>query len=232
MSSGESFIQTQYSGERSAIRWANPSDPQDLERLRIIDQDAERIEWFESVPEDYKYMGDSALAKFATDTSKQLLYAVSGAPEVPGLLTSEVGELQGWIWVKRDDQTRIDQMVEQGIVPAEKASSSNIFEICYARLNSAPSLQIASGLRQACAELARIDSAINPDADEPRLVLACYIIPGNDKSIRVMDAAGFESSGHIQYDEEASEPDILYTINWTKLNTILKTKTRIPTPAN
>lgn len=64
-------------GQAAAIRRIDVHDPEDMRRLRILEDDPERIKWFESLPDEHSPLSDEELKSFAMLESGHLLYAVS-----------------------------------------------------------------------------------------------------------------------------------------------------------
>lgn len=231
MAEAQEVQQTVVYGETSGIRRVHPEIPDDLKILEEIDNDPQRITWFESRPQDYVPKARNELIKFATSDNEHLLYAVSGAEGTVD--DEEVGRLQGWVLVKPDEQIRIREMVSKGFI-SDEASKNPVLEFEYARRKDAASGQMASAVRQVALLMAEISLESTDETPfPPPLIVTAYIIdkePENTASINVLQAAGFEEVGEIQFDDAAEKPDRLFVLNWQKLMDIERRKTE-PTPA-
>ncbi|HEX7259465.1 MAG TPA: hypothetical protein VF272_00865 [Candidatus Saccharimonadia bacterium] len=188
-----------------------------MARLQALDQDPERIQWFESRPENYVHLTSEELIEFSQHGDDHLLFAVAGSEQHPTLDKSEVGEVQGWVKLNPDAEMRVSQLREQHIIPSDQPAE-NIWEVSYTKLEGAQEKQMASGLRQSLIAVSQLDAArTNNQVLEPQITVAAYVIDGNTRSEQVLLASGFEEKGRIQYDDEASQPDRLFILNWDKL---------------
>ncbi len=215
-------------GQRSAIRRVNPMNRSDLDRLGVIDKSDGYIKWFNSIPEDYVPLTREGLTDLAT-TNDHVLYAVSGSVEDDRLSEKEKGRLQGWVKVKKDESSRVDQLIEQQLIINNP--NQTILEISFAKLPDALNGQMASGVRQVCIEVAREDSDRFGTTDPSNIILVAYVIDDyrgtNENSLNVLTNSGFEEKGKVQYDIEALKPDRVFVLSWEKLDNILKNKAPI-----
>lgn len=201
-------------GEKSTIREIDPTDRIDVRRVFDIDrQDAVK-----------KFMvGEEKTEQESIDwASKQVhMFAVSGALENSS--ENEKGELQGWIWFANDEKERLERAQALGLMtPAEGAEA---LEASFAKLEGSAEKQMSSGLRQACTKVARIRVSEDDDKLMPDTVITAYARAENVASVRVLEASGFVNRGEIVYDPtDDPEPDILYVLDWEKLNNILHEK--------
>ena len=215
-------------GQRAAIREVNLNDPDEIRRLMTIDQSPGHIKWFNSKPEDFTAMDEEGILEFVTAPGHRL-FVVSGSSQHSDINKShEVGKLQGWVKVNPDDETRVVELREKKIVPQNYLP---IIEISYAKLPDAPSGQKASGVRQVCIEAVKLNREHKPQRDYPNLSIVAYVIDDergtNEDSIPVLEAAGFEEKGKVRYDEDASQPDRVFVLNWEKLDEKLKSKVKL-----
>lgn len=188
--------------------------PADLAKLKELDVDPARVFWFESVPEEYSPLTDAQIGEFATSTDDRLLFIVRGSGLLEG---AKKGDIQGWIKVNPDDQSRVAQLVEQGVV--KDAQNATVLEISYTATQGAPSHQMSSALRQLCWDYsvafeqlpevvitAYVQDKLDPETDKPNIA-----------STRVLESCGFEERGRVKYDELAETRDHLYVLNWSLL---------------
>jgi len=198
-------------------------DPRDLAKLREIDVDPARVFWFESEPASYEPLTDEQLEEFAKGANDHLLFIVRGSGLVEG---ADKGEIQGWIKVNPDDPSRIDQLVEQGIVTDRK--NSLVLEVSYTATRGAPAHQMSSALRQLCY---RYGKAFNQlDGTNTNVLITAYVQDKTDPdtgeqniaSMRVLSSCGFEERGGVQYDDLAETKDHLFVLNWGRLQERVK----------
>ncbi len=215
---------TQHVGERAGLRAPRVEDPEEIGRLALIDQDPQTIRWFNSIPEKYETLDEQGLVDFAANRTDHLIYVVAGSPDNEAITTDEVGKLQGWVRISRDAPERVGQIVELGLIDPEEEKTANVIEVEYAKLPTAPARQMASAVREVCSRLAAMDAVTFPDSEKPVSMVTAYVIPGNGKSVRVLEASGFELSGRVQFDDDAKIKDMLFVLNWQKLNEIAKAK--------
>jgi hypothetical protein len=209
--------QWQAVGENSAIRLIDPKDRKDMQRYRTID---------DNLPPEFKgeRAEDHELIKDIEDVqpgkgkkySEIYTFAVSGSNKVN---KEEIGELQGWVDIYWSDYRKV--AIEKNLVPY-KTKKDMVLELAYARLPNAAPNQMASAVRQVCMQLSQIDAfRQKEDAVSPELIVTTRVLPTNQNSIQVAEAAGFEYKGQIQGDEDLWN---FYMLNWEKLNEIMHQK--------
>lgn len=200
-------------GEKSAIREIDPTDRIDVQRVFDIDRQANVLKFM---------VGDPKTERESIDWANLdvHMFAVSGAE---GVAKDEQGELQGWIWFARDEKERLERAQDQGLLTL--VEDAELLEVSFAKYDSASPGQISSGLRQACERIAGLRVSDEDNNFSPDTVITAYVSPQNTDSIHVLEASGFVPKGEIIYDPaENSEPDILYILDWYKLNSILHEK--------
>lgn len=200
-------------GEKSAIREIDPTDRIDVQRIFDIDRRGAVKKFM---------VGKEKTEQESIDWANLdvHMFAVSGSEGVP---KSEVGELQGWIWFARDKKERLERTQDQGLLTL--ADGAELLEVSFAKYESAPPGQMASGLRQACDKVARLRVSEEDAKLIPDTIITAYVSPENIDSIHVLEASGFVAKGEIVYDPaESGETDVLYVLDWNKLNGILHEK--------
>lgn len=223
-SSEDPYIEQQIiKGQEAAIRRVRPHYLKELIRLQVIEEDP--IKWFVSRSEAYTPLTEAELTAFKSPTNDLLVYAVSGAmgrSDIEEL--GEVGKLHGLIYINPDSKIRIAQLQAKGLTPS--ISTPRILEVSYAKLPTALAGQMASGLRQVCVEIARMNASIDTQSNEPTIMINAYVIDDerglNSESINVLHASGFVERGKIRYDNEASATDRVFTLDWKNLDAKLK----------
>lgn len=207
----------QYPGETCAIRPVNTADPGEMSRLAQLDRDWTRIRWFESVPDKYAPLDPEELDEFARDNSNHLLFVVSGTKKVT---VTEKGKMQGWVKINADSEFRVKQIKENRLIGTPGRGKLDILEISFARLANAAAGQMASGVRQVCAEIMK-----NLLSDKRQVVIVAYVMPGNENSLHLLLASAFEEKGRVQYGPDACEKDHFFVLNWKKLAEKLQSST-------
>lgn len=162
------------------------------------------------------------------EKSREALYtfAVSGSEDV---IQSEVGEMQGWINVYKDEY--VSDLIAQGKM-SPVSNRNMVLNVAFARYPNAAPHQMASGLRQVCTQLSQIDASRQALIEEargrtsrkiaPELVVTAYA--SNEDSENVLAAAGFRNKGEISltYAETGEAFQYkLYVLDWQELNIIM-----------
>lgn len=93
-------------GEKSAIRTIDPEDRIDVQRVFDIDRQKGVLEFSYGEPKNERESIDWA-------NEEVHMFAVSGSE---GVSKEEFGELQGWIWFYKDEELRLKQVRESGLV--------------------------------------------------------------------------------------------------------------------
>lgn len=192
-------------GQSCEIRPINTGTKEELARLKSLENNQERVRWFESRPEDFIPLGDEEIERLARNEAGCLILAIIGADLVG---SSEKGKLQGFVKVNIDEPYRVEQIKNAQLVDIDGDGKPDLLEISYAKLPIAHSGQVASAVRQVCWEIGNHVS---------KTAMTAYVMPGNDKSFRVLESAGFEQKGRIQYDPKASDKDHFFVLSWAKL---------------
>lgn len=215
--------QEKIAGETAAIRRIRGNDSEEFKRLAEIDKDPNRIQWFESRPDDYVVMNSTELRAFAQESNKHLLFIVSGSEQVS---SEEKYKLQGWIKVNPDAEDRIRQIKERKPIELPEATKLEMVEISYARHPDASPHQMASAVRQVCVKLASMMSNADKLSSTSyaelykNIIVTAYVLdkePPNTASINVLRSAGFEEKGKIRYDAYMEKDDRLFVLNWDTL---------------
>lgn len=214
-------LQERLPGMRSALRATTPKDLHDMSRHHEID-----VRTYEDGTLAGTLGTKRELELFAARGVEPgaILFAVSGSPSHPKLDTKEIGELQGWVGFYKNEPSLINRAIRAGILEKSATTSNRpIVEVSYGKYAHAPEKQMQDGLLQALYRLSRAAAEAYPTDTIPPTVTAC-VEPRNKASARMLEKAGFEPKGRLQYDlkHPTEEPDVMYVLNWGKYNTILR----------
>ncbi len=199
---------------RAEIRRIYPTvEPDDLTRLVEIENDPEKIMWFESRPENHIQMTKREALSYVLDKRHHTIVAVAGLPGRPDIKeANEEEKLQGFISFNPETNFRMNQLTQESLLPENLKSPlpDLVLEVSYAKWNSALSGQMADSLRNAT-------WAVLQHTQGYDLVINAYVINDtrgyNMDSEHVLLASGFEEKGEIFYDSEMSNKDKLFTLN-------------------
>lgn len=180
--------------ERSVVRPVRKDDPEEIKRLWEIEKDDLVARFVEDLADDDDEMGD-----FLSSDRDYLVVAVEGkAGHVDEV---EVGKLQGWICIYKEEKRRLSRLSSLGLIE-EAGLNHRILEIGFARHPKAKSGQMASAIRQLLSWLFEEHKR----AEVPLLVTA-YTDPSNEASVRVLLSAGFSKQGTVKYHLKNSVED-------------------------
>lgn len=189
--------------ERSRIRLVNMNDPEEKKRLWEIETDSSVAKFVEHLSSSEDEMVE--MAKLERD---YLFLAVEG--KEGHVDEAEVGKLQGWISIYKEEKRRLLRLQKHGLIDAFR-DGLRILEIGFAKHPKAKSGQMASALRQAL-HLLREE---HKSDGEHELVITAYTDEANEASMRVLLAAGFEQKGKVKYHVKNAGHDYLFV--WTSL---------------
>src|SRR3989344_2523109 len=211
---------TRVIGERSALGITDPTDRDDMIVTRLIDRDLPNI--FDQTESDSELIQE-VKDRHPGDVDEEGVwrFAVIGSEGVP---VHEVGRMQGWVGVYRGEET--EDLQAAGLL--EKDFSSDVLEISYARRPDAPDKQMASAVRQVCLKLSQMNGAMaenDPNKLKPDFAVTAFVTTDNEKSQRVLEAAGFEKKGMMAREgEEDVGEQICYRLDWDNLHKISQDK--------
>ncbi len=199
---------------RAEIRRIYPTvEPDDLTRLIEIENDPEKIKWFESRPENHVEMTRSEALHYVLDKKCHTVVAVAGHPAREDIKeANEEEKLQGFISFNPETNYRMDQLIRDGLLPDNLKSPlpDLVLEVSYAKWHKAFGGQMADSLRNACFAILKHTTGYD-------VVINAYIINDNRgynlDSEHVLLASGFEQKGEIHYDTDTSFKDKLFTLN-------------------
>jgi hypothetical protein len=211
-----------YPGERSAVRFFDSADKEDMLRLRkIVDH------------RDVQDMMDSVAGMSKTDRhewadekgvyGRYYMFAVSGTEEIfSEEQKDEIGKVQGFVYLYAggDERKIAHRLVQAGIIKKAELGEKKIFEISFAKLPGAPGGQISSAVRQSCLELRRLDRL----KEGTGVFVFCFIDDRNEASMRVVEACGFERRGKHFYEADSRDMSHLFILDYKKLLEIEKNK--------
>lgn len=187
------------SGERSNIRRIRVDDPEELERLRIIENDPETQKYIENLQTT-----DEGLIEFAKGTEKKLCVGIVGKDGFAK--PAEVDKLQGWVYFYPEDEERFLRLRAKKTL-SNSFKSDEIFEISYAKLPGALPGQMSSGLRQAVKVLRREGAK-----EKVQMILIAYTDKVNINSERLLQAVGFRRTGELEYHEGSGKLDEVWIL--------------------
>jgi len=208
-----------YPGERSAIRFFDSGNREDMIRLRKIVDHPEVQEMMDSVA------GMSKVDRYEWADEKGVygryyMFAVSGTKEIFPDNPSEIGQVQGFVYLYAGAEEKMiaNRMIRAGFIKKQEVNDNKVFEISFAKLPKAPNGQISSAVRQACLELKRLDRI----KEGTGVFVFCFIDEKNAGSMRVAEACGFERRGKHFYEADSREMSALYVLSYKKLTEIEK----------
>ncbi|MBI4009059.1 GNAT family N-acetyltransferase [Candidatus Roizmanbacteria bacterium] len=197
-------------GQKAAIRQIDPTDRRDMQRLRTIDRDPKVLRWMAGEP-----LRDEDLMYDAKGLNEYKIFVISGSQSLKD--SNEIGELQGIITVRPDKNERVEELRRLNLI--SQNSIQPILEVSYAQYPNSANRQVASGLRQVCARISRINAEIAEKSEfSPNILITAYSDSENIDSIRVLENSGFERKGTVNYDGEENS---VYVLNWQQLNKLL-----------
>lgn len=151
------------------------------------------------------------------------MFAVFGTRAIFGEdKKNEIGQVQGFVYLYAGgEEKRIAlRLVRAGMIKKGEMAEKKIFEISFAKLPGSRSGQIASGVRQACLELRRLDRIKKGSG----VFVFCFVDEENTTSMRVVEAGGFERRGKHFYEADSKDMSALYVLSYAKLQEIRKLK--------
>ena len=211
-----------YKGERSAVRFFDSKNKEDMARLRLIVQDSEVQERMDSVAG----MSKKDMLEWADERGaygRYYLFAVEGTEEIFGEeQKEEIGQVQGFVYLYAgaEEKKIMERIVKTGLIKESEIDEEKVFEISFAKLPKAPNGQIGSAVRQALLELKRLDRI----KEGTGVFVYCFIDETNVGSMRVAEACGFVRRGKHFYEEDSQEMSALYILDYRKLREIVKSK--------
>jgi hypothetical protein len=214
-------------GEKAALRPFNTEDPKDIQKLRDIDHWSETLKWvYDPGAPLYEAKGLRNWVKdFFQNRRYKTLFAISSSDEsIPAF---EKGEAQGWI--RMDAAASVNTRLKNAL-GISLANLPNPIEVTYVKHPEAPKGLMASGLRQACWQVSRMDGSITDDQAIPHRIIFAFVKPENLDSITVLDHSGFvkKASGvYWHLNDPLSNPHDKYdcfVLDWAKLQNITQAK--------
>lgn len=186
---------------RAGIRHISYDDHEERKRLWEIETDSLVVKNVENLADCEEDMVD-----FVTLDEDYLVLAVEG--KEGQVEAAEVGKLQGWICLTREDDGRLKKLAKRGLVDLV-GKQTRVLEIAFARHPKAKSGQMASAVR--------VMLMLLHDQHGGDLVVTGYTDETNEASSRVLAACGFEKRGLVKYKRGAKTEDHFFVINWQSL---------------
>lgn len=203
--------QVRYVGEKTALRFFNLKDPEDLNRMEeTITNNSVR-----AFVEGLGGMNADDIKRWLTDKINavpwEVCYMVSGSMSVK---PEEFGEIQGFINFYPDEPSR-------ELLPEKYREAKQVIGIGYARYPEGRHGQISGAIRQSCMEINKLKG--NATVGTPDMVIVALCREDNKASIKTAEDACFDNYGVINGKDEQGrdEKDILFILNWNRLNTRL-----------
>jgi hypothetical protein len=176
----------------------------------------------------------------AHKSSNSHLYGVTAQENLDSheaLPLEERGEIEGWV---RTDSTREELDRYQRVMGCTLSSDTPWpVEMSYLKRPNGPRKLIASAVRQICLKILKEDSAEPHAIDEipdqgrmgghivPKRPIMLFIEHDNVHSRKVAEDAGFEIvRENAQWKVENEPTDLLYLLNWDKLQQIVEEQTK------
>lgn len=202
--------QIRYVGEKSAIRFFNPQDPEDLERMEKTLKDKAVAAFVEDIGNMTAGDIKNWLTRYKDEKRTkdwEVCYVVSGSI---GVKPEEFGEIQGFVNLYPEENYR-------KFLPKKYKEAKQVVSISYGRYPEGKPGQISGAIRQACMEIDKLKGD---------MVIALLIEEENNAGIKTAEDACFDNYGAvIGTDEEGKdEKDVLFILNWNRLNTRLHTQ--------
>jgi len=202
--------QLRYVGEKSAIRFFNPQDPEDLRRMGETLKDKSVAAFIEDIGNMSTGDIKNWLTRYKDEKrieNWEICYLVSGSV---GVKPEEFGEVQGFINFYPEEDSR-------KFLPEKYKKTKEIVEIGYGRYPQSKPGLMSSAIRQACMEINKLKG---------NTVITILVREENNASIKTAEDACFDNYGVINGKDEQGrdERDILFILNWDRLNTRLHTQ--------
>lgn len=202
--------QIRYIGEKTALRFFNLKDPRDLKRVEETLADKSVMNFTEGIDDITTKDIKRWLTRYKDKkriNNWEVCYLASGSI---GARQEEFGEIQGFINFYPSEDSR-------KFLPEKYREAKQIVEIGYARYPWSKPGQMSSAIRQACMEINKLKGD---------MVITALIKVENNASIKTIEDSCFDNCGNVQVKNEKGEDenDILFILNWDKLNTRLHTQ--------
>jgi len=203
--------QLKYIGEKTALRFYNPQNPEDLIRMKstLVDKGVKKfVEGIDNVSlKDIK----NWLERY-NDKERikdwEVCYLVSGSSNVK---LEEFGEVQGFVNFYPNEEYRY-------LLSENYKKTKQVVGISYARYPGAKPGQISGAIRQACIEINKLKGNIE-DEEFPKMTIIAFVREDNNASIKTVEDACFKNDGLVVINNDNKvERDFLYILDWKKLN--------------
>lgn len=229
--------QIKYIGEtRAAIRYLDFDDKRDMKRLLSTIRHPRVKKFVDGLTgmdiSDVRGWADEYKdhTGFANDGEWMVLFGIAGTPSNPSIKNSQIGEYQGFVNCYSSPGDREQTRSNARLLGRRIIQATDIVELSVAKWPPAPSGQVDSAIRQVCLEINRIkgkslrnDTGKHSKKSEPDMLIVAYIEPQNIHSRKVFELSGFINRGETKYvgDNGKVESDLLYELDWKKLNQIV-----------
>lgn len=158
----------------------------DLRRLMKIDRASAVQKWMSGGASSGKELKDFFRSR------NSFHWAVSGWR---GVAKKEIGKLQGWIRFEKDEDTRVDRLINRGAC----LEGTRVYEISFAKLPGAAPHQMSQAVCLACLKLVK--------RFKGKVAITAYVSPQNVGSLRILFRAGFAKVGRVKYSHRAKKLD-------------------------
>lgn len=208
------------SGQQTGLREVRLHDFQELARYQnIMMQDTD-----EAMVDDLLTFNDLVENAYKNGPRAGYTWAVTGgSDEIAG--PGEVGKIQAVVQMSRNKNGEITKRLKRGGI--EVAPRTRVWEASYIKREDAAAHQVSSALRQACVLLLNKLPHYQNDPIKDKINIYLFITPGKkdaENSMRVAESAGFCRVGETEYDEGDETKDLVYALDWSKLDALLKAK--------
>ncbi len=203
-------VQYHIEGQTASIRPFDPNDKLDIKRLAQIMASDKVQKFMDDVKEEDRSKKTLQEWVAGSDGQPEFLFAVSGSRSHPELAETEIGEVQGFIYAYKLNGNTRNSLFNRNLITEEEFNLQGI-ETGYAMHPDAPSHQISSACRTACVYIDQLVHKDNQQITKPNTLFIARVNRENTKSQFALESAGYENRG-------LQGADIVYVLNWDKLN--------------
>ncbi len=208
------------------VRRVHPGDHEELSRILAIEEDPNKVRWFESRPENHTAKSRVEMVKYILDKKHHIILAAAGLPSRQDIHEAhEEEKLQGLVYVNPETAFRMQQLRDDQLIPDQYGMAADlVLEISYAKWGPAPHRQMADAVRQVCIGILSHSVWFGHT-----VAITAYVMEdergSNEDSVHVLLASGFEEKGKVQYDAQARAKDRFFLLNEAKLDQIIAART-------
>jgi hypothetical protein len=208
--------QVRYAGQLSAVRFLDPTDRIDAQKLKQTITNPNVQHWMSDLNMNEADFVAWMQEQGSTPNRRHYLFAVSGSQRTK---PEDIGEIQGFIYFysSSEEKLQAQKLIDAGILTPDDLEQKRLLEISYAKSPDSPPGRITGGIMQSCLEVSKIMQR-KSDTDPENILVLAYIDPENTNSIRAVEAAGFDEIGSIASYGDEIVPNKVFRLNWDKLH--------------